>query len=254
MVNSNKYTATAFRRILVCMLSVALGLALVPALPATQAFADIVPLTWEGEGSGSSEYPYLITSANDLQTLANKVKNESGQTAAPFNDGFLGKYFKLTDNIDLSTICHGIDEEKGWTTAINWTPIGAGGTKAFKGIFDGDNHVIKGLYMNGTASTGLFGYTKGATLKNFIVEGEFTCTGTVSAAGVVYNFAVGDALQGTIAGEIKNVGNRADVTHTGASTTGGIVGTSSAACQIVGCYNAVLSRVLLMRTMVALVG
>ena len=51
-----------------------------------------------------------------------------------------------------------------------WTPIGTTGeNKMFKGTFDGDGHIISGLYFNdGKASyAGLFGKsTSGGSIKN----------------------------------------------------------------------------------------
>ncbi|MCQ2216548.1 MAG: hypothetical protein MJZ31_11620, partial [Bacteroidales bacterium] len=59
-----------------------------------------------------------------------------------------------------------------------WTPIG-NKTNQFKGIFDGNNHTISGLYFNNTAYVdankyiALIGYGNGATIKNVVVKDSY---------------------------------------------------------------------------------
>ena len=97
-----------------------------------------------GGGMGTSSAPYLIKTASQLAYLMERIAN--GET-------FSGVYFKLTINIDLNR--------------LKWT---SGGT--FSGIFDGGNHYVANLYMEGSEGTnlGLFARFNGATVKNLAVS------------------------------------------------------------------------------------
>jgi len=108
---------------------------------------------FSGTGSGTSVDPYLITSASQL----NEVRNS------------LSSSYQLTADIDLTD----------WITTnsptYGWLPIGsAGGAGAyFAGTFDGNGHVITGLWISRTTPNtqfyrvGLFGTVGGTvTIKN----------------------------------------------------------------------------------------
>lgn len=120
-------------------------------------------------GSGTKNDPYLISNDMELAKLARDVNN--GNTS----QAFLGKYFKLTADIDLSG---GI-----------WMPIGKyynygngnGNNRLFFGKFDGNGHVIKNMHIQweGTeawSAWGLFSTLQGAsstnltTVTNLIIE------------------------------------------------------------------------------------
>ena len=117
------------------------------------------------KGKGSKEDPYIISSDLELAKLAHDVTNGKSQTM------YSGKYFQLSDNINLN---------KGI-----WMPIGTlDDTNAgfFGGTFDGDGKTISNMKIywttNGTkeASWGLFSRLKGkdennyATVTNLIIE------------------------------------------------------------------------------------
>lgn len=101
-----------------------------------------------GDELTSDENVYLIKTAEDLATFASMVNG--GET-------FEGKTVKLGANIDL------LDKE--------WTPIGTSSI-SFQGTFDGDNHKISNLNINGgkKSNQGLFGYTTVGEIKNLVVE------------------------------------------------------------------------------------
>lgn len=94
---------------------------------------------------------YLIQSAEDMRTLAELVNR--GEEVEPGVAANSASY-RLTRDIDLSAYCTG---EEGWE------PIGYrdgsddslknGGY--FNGIFDGDNHVVTGLYIDRPEEDGL---------------------------------------------------------------------------------------------------
>ena len=117
------------------------------------------------KGKGSKEDPYIISTDLELAKLAHDVTNGKSQTV------YSGKYFQLSENIDLS---------KGI-----WMPIGTlNDTNAgfFGGTLDGDGKTISNMKIywttNGTAeaSWGLFSRLKGkdenhyATVTNLIIE------------------------------------------------------------------------------------
>lgn len=129
---------------------------------------DIYADSYAG-GDGSKTNPYEIATEEQLAKLARDVNNGNTPQA------FLGKYFKLTADIDLSG---GI-----------WMPIGKyynygngnGDNRLFFGKFDGNGHVIKNMHIQwkGTdakSAWGLFSTLQGAsstsltTVTNLIIE------------------------------------------------------------------------------------
>lgn len=119
---------------------------------------DIYAASYAG-GDGSKTNPYEIATAEQLAKLARDVNNGNTPQA------FLGKYFKLTADIDLSG---GI-----------WMPIGKyynkgygnGENRLFFGKFDGNGHVIKNMHIQweGTeawSAWGLFSTLQGASSTN----------------------------------------------------------------------------------------
>lgn len=129
---------------------------------------DIYADSYAG-GDGSKTNPYEIATEEQLAKLARDVNNGNTPQA------FLGKYFKLTADIDLSG---GI-----------WMPIGKyynygngnGDNRLFFGKFDGNGHVIKKMHIQwkGTdakSAWGLFSTLQGAsstsltTVTNLIIE------------------------------------------------------------------------------------
>ena len=135
----------------------------------TQTYSiDLYAQNYAG-GSGTKNDPYLISNDMELAKLARDVNN--GNTS----QAFLGKYFKLTADIDLRD---GI-----------WMPIGKyynygngnGNNRLFFGKFDGNGHVIKNMHIQweGTdawSAWGLFSTLQGSsstnltTVTNLIIE------------------------------------------------------------------------------------
>lgn len=178
-------------------------------------------------GDGSSESPFLITTAEELQWYANYVNGESGDNVVHTT-----ACAQLVNNIDLSTVC---GEGKG-----NWTPIAKygiytfNGEHRFDGVFDGNGHTISNLYINDKngSNLGLFGYvtptTKKTSVKNLKmasvqIVGK-TDIAAVCASGYNATFENIEVISGSIAGfgdiygiigcrgSAKNCINRADVT------------------------------------------
>jgi uncharacterized repeat protein (TIGR02543 family) len=145
-----------------------------------------------------------ITTAGQLAYLAKQVN--SGTT-------YRGVTITLVNDIDL--------------TGHRWVPIGRGGLNLFKGIFDGGNRIISGLYYAELDNAvGLFGGTNGATIRNVRFE-ESYIKGLNSVGGIV-----GYADSGTF---IQNCSNGATIV--GSYAVGGIAGYQGGAATIDNCVN-----------------
>lgn len=101
----------------------------------------------DASAANSASNPYLITTAEDLEALASIVNTGSR----------LGGYYKQSADITLTN---------------EHTAIGNSSNTSFRGVYDGDNNVIKGLLINQPEATyqGLFGRAKNATITNVIIE------------------------------------------------------------------------------------
>ena len=145
--------------------------------------------TWDGEcsldnnnltpnkifqgGTGTESDPYKIKTAEQLSCFAKSVNN--GET-------YEGKYIKQIKNIKLNDkVLENI--EAGTTTNLNtWTPIGevADTTpfnviNSFNGTYDGDNHIISGIYIDNQSMSnlGFFRIVEGATIKNLTLSDNY---------------------------------------------------------------------------------
>lgn len=127
-----------------------------------------------GGGSGTEDDPWLISSAADLAQLSANVN-------ANVFDSY-GTHFKLTTDITLNAD-YANYANWGTTPPANvWTAIGANASSGmsssagmFKGGFDGNGHVIRGMYVKDDASgwsscAGFFGIYAGPYIKNLGFE------------------------------------------------------------------------------------
>jgi hypothetical protein len=118
---------------------------------------------------GTAESPFLIKDAMDLIDLGKNVRN--GMT-------YYGLYFRMENDIDL-------------LDCINWTPMGGSTLRSFRGIFDGNGHIITNLKIGteaepaGGYAPSLFGYVSGGTIKNLGMGSSCAIYGLGSpAAGI----------------------------------------------------------------------
>lgn len=129
---------------------------------------DIYADSYAG-GDGSKTNPYEIARAEQLAKLARDVNNGNTPQA------FLGKYFKLTADIDLK---NGI-----WMPIGKYYNYGNVNNRLFFGKFDGNGHVIKNMHIqwedaddNAKSVWGLFSTLQGesstnlTTVTNLIIE------------------------------------------------------------------------------------
>ena len=189
-----------------------------------------------------------IKNADDLVWFRDRVNK--GAT-------YEGRTITVVNDIDLSKVCYEVDGTP--QNDVSWKPIGI--DNEFKGIFDGNNHIINNLHINTDENIqGLFGNTLEATIKNLIIDNTkvqaSNFVGTIIASSYdttienvhttsnvmviattpnIYGCYVG-GIVGNADGVciIEKVSNSATVTGIGAFT-GGIAGVFSG--TISECYN-----------------
>ena len=186
-------------------------------------YNSLATSVWDGSsaniwtnGSGTSANPFLIETAANLVYLANQV-----------NDGnnFSGKYFKMTDSIDINNNF--------------WTPIGESSTYYFAGYFDGNGFNISNLFIYSTnlKYAGLFGNIRNSSIKNIcITSGSIKCTSSSSCyIGGIVGYANNSSL--------SNCSYNGDVNCTVHSSyfpdcfAGGIVGYAANSTILTNCNN-----------------
>ena len=136
------------------------------------------------EGAGTSDSPYIISSAEELAYLSEQVNR--GETDP-------GQYFSLEADIVLNEIT---DSGEFVAEPYQWTPIG---TKShpFDGFFNGNYHTITGMYIDadteetGECCLGLFGYIRNARISNLCVAQSLISFYNTQYEGVCAGMVVG---------------------------------------------------------------
>lgn len=188
---------------------------------------------------------YILAEESDNIIISNEAELQTFAANVNGGNSYEGKTVVLTANINLG------GENNPWT------PIGTS-ANSFKGTFDGNYHIISGLYIDSTSNyQGLFGYVSGGTIENVTVQGNVTsmggyiagivgynnrgvirnCSSTVDVNGNGGNFVhyyggVAAYNSGTVTGCV----NGGTVTATGGAACGGIVGCNFGG-NVVDCYN-----------------
>ena len=162
-----------------------------------------------------TEDAFEISTAADLANFASFVNDDHD---------FEGKTVMLGDDIDLSA--------HFWDLLI-----GRYGSCCFKGTFDGNGKVIKGLVTPDTGfDNGLFGYNEG-TVKNVILDALCSITGEGDLGGIVnYNY-----------GTVESCACAATLTGDEDREVGGIVGINEGTvrnCYFVGPYSDYIDHVI----------
>ena len=169
--------------------------------------ANINVIPWAG--AGTSDSPYIIIYAAQLDMLATRLNTGTGDDYA--SNGYNGKYFKLGADINYNP--------NELTNGENYTAIGDydGENHDFNGTFDGDNHIISGIRIN---------------KPNYDLQGLF---GAIGSSGTVKNVILDDAViigynsVGGIAGNKLGIIENCRVINTnitGNTMVGGIAGHS----------------------------
>ena len=145
-------------------------------------------------GSGTEDDPYQIHEYADLQLMQKYIDSLGGASAC----------YRLMEDLDLS--------------GIDFQPI-----QGFAGVFDGDDHYVENLTIEGDRQVGFFSVLNNAVIRNFGIE-----SGSISGS-----FRVG-AIAGEAYGTaILNCYNRASVSG---ADVGGLTGLLQRG-TIGNCYN-----------------
>ncbi|MBP3390121.1 MAG: InlB B-repeat-containing protein, partial [Clostridia bacterium] len=212
--------------------------AVVPPPPPAPTLPDYV---WDGTaadnfagGTGTEEDPFIIETPEQLYKM---VKEYSTRTAS------LGKFFKLANDIYLNDVQDGtsvkdLAYKQNWLSEYGSAIAYASKENSFAGTFDGNNHTVYGLHIQGVSSAGLFPATSsGVTIKNLAVNNAYITGGAGYAGGIagqlIYvdwtksnNFVSCSVVNSTI-GENGNF-----------SQVGGLVGnTESCSVTFKNCYS-----------------
>lgn len=221
--------------------AVAGGSVIGTATAQSAGFVDVDVTTLDG--SGTSDDPYQITNASELQAI------EDDRTAT----------YELTTDIDASGT-------KDWNNGLGFSPLHNDINNTFTGVFDGNGHSISGLYINrvGVNRVGLFavvgvGEIKNVTIANADITGSdeagavvgqngampfgFPSAGTVDDVRVTNTSVDGDENVGGIVGLNREVSSNTttvtgvvrdsstDGTVTGRTDIGGVVGNNSGSIE-----------------------
>ena len=186
-------------------------------------------------GNGDAATPYQIADVYGLQGIGTQSYN---------------KHYSLVANIDASGTAN-------WNRGdgrTGFAPMFTGDDMAYAGIFDGGNHSISGLTINGGVNppyfgSGLFARLQGGTIRNLAMvggsvvggnnvgavagnNGGGTISNVTSSMTISGNTNVG-GLVGANTGTISNVTATGSVTgldsrnNAGVSTVGGLVGANN---------------------------
>ncbi|ACV12247.1 GLUG domain protein [Halorhabdus utahensis DSM 12940] len=176
--------------VLMVMSVVAVGVSFGPGV-ATAAGNQTDVAVSDLPGSGTSNDPYQISSASELQAIEDD----------------LGAHYTLVADVNAS-------DTSEWNDGAGFAPIGDSGTP-FTGTFDGNGYTIADLTINRSSenNVGLFGYTgSSAVIANVSIE-DIDVTGYQYVGGLVgYSSGTMDSSYAT--GNVSATGN----------TVGGLVG------------------------------
>ena len=168
-------------------------------------------------GNGTASDPYLITNVYELQNMSKD----------------LSAHYALANDIDASVTV-------SWNSGAGFAPVGTS-SKPFTGSLDGQNHTIKGLFINRSTAAiiGLFGKISGSVKNVGLVSIDITGSNCVGGlVGYSYQGAVSNShATGNVTGSSSYVGglmgcniigtvsnSYATGNVTGSSYVGGLVG------------------------------
>ena len=157
-------------------------------------------------GDGTSENPYLISSAEELCYMRDKVN--SG------DENYSRAYYKQTNDIILNEYLDGDNLNE-------WVPIG-NSENPFQGVYDGSCFQVKGVYINNDLNNqGFFGVNEGVV--RYLGLSDSYISANKNVGGIVgYNY-----------GEISFCYNESHIN--GVMDIGGICGTNR--MRVDFCYN-----------------
>jgi len=152
------------------------------------------------KGEGTEENSYIIETKEQLETFSLVVNL--------IEMSYSGKYLKLGNDIALNDTAGWKNWNEETTGLTQWTAIGR-----FQGTFDGDGHVISGVYINSESDyQGLFGLNEGL-IKNLGVAASYIKGGRYVGGLAGFNHG-GTIINSYATGNVEGI--RSDV--------GGLVG------------------------------
>lgn len=172
--------------------------------------ANLAAIPWGG--AGTSDSPYIIIHAAQLDMLATRLNTGTGDDYA--SSGYNGIYFKL--GADINYYPNELINGENYTAIGNYD---GNEDYQFNGTFDGDNHIISGIRINkpNYDLQGLFGeIASSGTVKNVILDDAVVigrnCVGgiagnklgTIENCRVIKTNITGNSLVGGIAGHSAN--------------------------------------------------
>ena len=161
------------------------------------AFIKVIQVNTGPEGGdGSKEYPYILTTPEDMAKMNEKLSSEEMV------------YFRMTNDIDMS----GID---------NWIPLNYQSPYDKAIDFDGAGHTVTGFHCNFASYPSFFGVMNGichdVTFRDAVIE-----SGGDSGCGILGGYGG----SGAVHCEVMRVHVNGSVTLTGNKTgVGGMFGT-----------------------------
>ncbi|MCL2109051.1 MAG: hypothetical protein FWH20_06875 [Oscillospiraceae bacterium] len=113
------------------------------------------------DGDGTVFEPYRIYTVEDLDEIALKIQDGAR---------FFEVYFLLMNDIDMTEYLS--PNGAGYNKGAGWLMLGSYAGAPFSGVFDGNGHVIKGVWVNRPAefSVGFFGSITDGEVHNLRVE------------------------------------------------------------------------------------
>lgn len=211
-----------------------ISLLLILFMPMAKLSAQVS--TWDGtwepwtHGTGTEADPFLIENAQQLAYLAYRVNN--GLDAGGGHVSNHNLHYKLM-----------VDVELNGSEDFQWTPVGyyvsSTDCQKFGGHFDGNRHVVLGMYINSSDyDVGFFGYTDGATIQNLSIRGILIATTTTTTVGFAGGI-VGSAFSTKIIAcdNTCNILCSSSVGLSSQNSCGGGIAGSVWGSVITNCYN-----------------
>ena len=159
-----------------------------------------------------------ITGISEDMQISTKEELENFRDRVNTGATYEGRTIILKNDIDLQG-----------NASNQWTPIGRDESIVFKGTFNGDNHVIRNIYIDTTdAFQGLFGSVQDATIENV------TVTGSIVNAGDWVGGIASSLLGNT---EIINCHNEINIQNLNSYYIGGVVGVINRQSTVKNCSN-----------------
>ena len=209
------------KRLLASLLAILMTLSCVAVMPAGATEASAVSETasvYDANAAKTLSEPvdnvYYIDSANEFMAFGNELSVNG--------NNFSGKTIKLNCDIVINQ-----GDVSTWTNPVKWNGNGSGWGTRFAGSFDGQGHVISGIYNEGSNNAGLFGRVVGGTeFKNVtIVNSKFISWAGTDGSGMGGFIGSVDTYHASLNTTISNVHVDAILeAKQGCPQVGGIVG------------------------------